>query len=243
MNARLPVIEIRDLVKGAGGPAPLRVRELVVDASDRTVVGGIDRPTAELLVHLITGAAVPDEGSVRVAGVDTRSIATDKEWLNSLDRFGLVSDRAVLLDSLPVAANLALPLTLAIEPMEPETRRDVDRLAREVALDAGALDRPMSSLSPFDRLRVHLARALANGPDLLLLEDPTAGLRDPAASAAFGELLRDVSAARPVGWLGFSNDVAFTQASAGVAVSLDVHTGVVKRPRRWWPWGRTSSRG
>ena len=50
-------------------------------------------------MHLVTGAAVPDEGAVVVAGRDTRDIATDTEWLASLDRFGIVTDRAVLLDA------------------------------------------------------------------------------------------------------------------------------------------------
>ena len=62
-----------------------------------------------MFVHLVTGASVPDEGAVKVAGRDTRDIATDTEWLTSLDRFGIVTHRAVLLDGMSVAANLALP--------------------------------------------------------------------------------------------------------------------------------------
>ena len=85
-----------------------------------------------MFVHLVTGAALPDEGHVRVAGRDTREIATDTEWLKSLDRFGIVTHRAVLLDGLSVAANLALPLTVSIDPMPDDVRMRVERLANDI---------------------------------------------------------------------------------------------------------------
>lgn len=238
MAAPSPLIRIRDLSKAAGLAAPFRIRSLDVGIADRFVIRGFDRPLAELVVHLITGAAVPDEGVVEIAGVDTRSIATDTEWLGSLDRFGLVSDRAILLDSLAVASNIALPLTLAIEPMSAETRRDVDALADEVGLAGRLLDQPMASIGPLDRLRVHLARAIANGPELLLLEAPTSSLSDGASSEEFGRTLDRVSKERPIGWLALTSDQAFIDASSGQAFDFDLTTGVVKRPSRWWPWRR-----
>ncbi len=118
--------------------SPLRICAISrVGPTDRVTLLGCDRPAAETIVHLITGAAVPDEGSVRIAGHDTRSIATDTEWLSSLDRFGIVTERAMLLESLPVAANLAIPITLAIDPMSAETRAEVERLADLVGPRAG----------------------------------------------------------------------------------------------------------
>ena len=54
-------------------------------------LSGLDAHAAEMFMHLITGASVPDEGAVVVAGHDTRTIATDTEWLASLDRFGIVT--------------------------------------------------------------------------------------------------------------------------------------------------------
>jgi ABC-type lipoprotein export system ATPase subunit len=233
-----PLIQIRDLSKGAGLATPFRIRSLDVAVTDRVIIRGVERPLAELLIHLITGAAVPDEGVVRIAGADTRSIATDTEWLGSLDRFGLVSDRAVLLDSLPAAANVALPLTLAIEPMSAETRHAVDLLADEVGLAPRLLDQPMASLGALDRLRVHLARALANGPELLLLEAPTSALSDAASSEDFGRTLDRLSKDRPIGWLAISNDQAFVAGSGGRVLDFELATGRLRRPNRWWPWRR-----
>ncbi|HEX5068977.1 MAG TPA: hypothetical protein VFV78_02075, partial [Vicinamibacterales bacterium] len=125
-----PLIRIAGLVKAYPAAQPLRITDFSAAASDRLVLGGFDEAAAEVFVHLVTGAAVPDEGVVSISGRDTRDISTDTEWLTSLDQFGIVTRRAVLIETLSVAANLALPLTLSIEPMAAETR---DRAARDAA--------------------------------------------------------------------------------------------------------------
>ncbi len=107
--------------------------------SDRLALSGFDAAPPRLFVHLVTGAALPDEGDVSVDGHNTRDIATDTEWLASLDRFGIVTERAVLIDALPIAANLALPLTLAIDPMPEDVRASVEALAARVGLRAERL--------------------------------------------------------------------------------------------------------
>ena len=90
-----PLVEITSLVKDYGGPQPLRLNLLRLDRGERYTLAGFDAGAAETLIHLITGAALPDEGDVRIAGTSTRAIATDTAWLSSLDRFGLVTERAV----------------------------------------------------------------------------------------------------------------------------------------------------
>src|SRR5206468_8644925 len=96
-----------------------------LDDHDAVALFGLDRLAAEAFVHLLTGALVPDRGDVLVGGRNTREIATDADWLRSLDRFGLVTERAVLLEGMPVSANLALPLTLAVDPLSDEMRARV----------------------------------------------------------------------------------------------------------------------
>jgi ABC-type transporter Mla maintaining outer membrane lipid asymmetry ATPase subunit MlaF len=234
MGGESPILIAFDgVVKEHGGAMPLRVQRLSIRAGERVVLTGLDRAAAETVVHLISGAALPDEGRVRTAGVDTRAIATDTTWLMSLDRFGMVTDRAVLLDGLPAGANIALPLTVAIDPMDDATRTRVAALADEVQLDRARLALACGNLNPPDRLRVLLARALAGSPEFLLLEHPTAGLRDPAASAAFGRRLSQAAAARAIGWLALSDDRPFARASRGARWRIDAGTGVVSRVR-WW---------
>ena len=133
------LIAIDRLLKASMRP-PLRIRRLVVSATDRVVISGLDAGAAEMLVHLVTGAAVPDEGTVRIEGRDTREIATDAEWLRALDRFGLVSDRSLLLDGLSIEANLALPITIAIDPLTEPVRARVRQLAADVGLTPDRLE-------------------------------------------------------------------------------------------------------
>ncbi len=207
------------------GPAPLRLRHVVIGAGERHVIAGLDRGAAEMFVLLVTGAALPDEGIVRIDGRDTREISTDTAWLASLDRFGIVTERAVLIDKLPIQANMALPLTLSIEPMSDTVRARVERLADEVELARGRLSAPATTLTVGERLRVHLARALALDPAVLLLEHPTVTLADAGARAAFGETLRAVAERRGIGWVAISDDREFAQRSGGERHRLVAETG------------------
>lgn len=223
-----PLIHISALVKSYPAPRPLRIGNLSVAATDRLVLGGLDEGAAEMFVHLVTGAALPDEGIVSIGGRDTREISTDTEWLTSLDQFGIVTRRAVLLETLSVAANLALPLTLAIDPMAPDVRARAERDAADVKLATARLDGPVNALSELERLQLHLARAAANGPRLILLEHPTAALDQKADSRSFAGALRAFSNARAFGWIAISNDEEFAKATAGRRMRLDTATGKIK---------------
>jgi ABC-type transporter Mla maintaining outer membrane lipid asymmetry ATPase subunit MlaF len=231
-----PLVELEGIRRHTGEPAPLRLQSLRVARDDRLVIAGLDDAAAEVFVNLITGAALPDEGLVRVGGRDTREIATDTDWLASLDRLGIVTRRAVLIDQLSIAANLALPLTLAVDPMPVEIRERLNILSREAGIAASRLDAPAATLTPLERIRVHLARAMAPDPQLLLLEHPTQGLAASDAQA-LGETLRLVSGRRAMAWIALSNDDGFARASGGTRLQLDRETGTVARARswRWWP--------
>ena len=110
------VLEFSGTSKEYGGLRPLRIAALRVDAGDRVAILGFDQPSAEVFVNLATGATLPDAGDVSVFGRPTRAIDDSSDWLATVDRFGIVSERAVLLDGLTVVQNLAMPFTLEIEP-------------------------------------------------------------------------------------------------------------------------------
>jgi predicted ABC-type transport system involved in lysophospholipase L1 biosynthesis ATPase subunit len=231
-----PLVELAAVVKQHGSAPPLRVQQLTLAASDRVAISGLDAAAAETLLHLITGAAVPDEGTVRVAGRDTRHIATDTEWLTSLDRFGIVTARAVLIGAMPIAANLALPITLSVDPMARETRTLVERLAGIVGLPRARLDAAASTLTPAELVRVHLARALAPKPQMLLLEHPTSAIDDPGLSRDIGAALRRAGHGSDLGWLAVTDDADFARAADARRLRLRPATGQIVADTFWRRW-------
>jgi predicted ABC-type transport system involved in lysophospholipase L1 biosynthesis ATPase subunit len=228
------LIELVGVVKGGPGLGPLRIEKLVVHRGDRVALEGLDATAAEVLLNLVTGAALADEGTVSVAGADTRSIATDTEWLKSLDRFGIVTDRAVLVGALSVAANIALPITLSIDPLADDVRAQVGQLAADAGLPAARLGDAAGSLDAASRAHVHLARAIATRPEVLLLEHPTSQFAGSPAAREFGLTLSRLANARNVGWVALTNDSTFARASGGVRLAVDSATGRVRRTGAWW---------
>ncbi len=230
-----PVLHIANVRKNYQGLRPLRVRELVVTAGQQVALSGLNAGAAEVLVNLVTGASVPDEGEVRVLGHRTSDLTNGDEWLASLDRFGIVSPRAVLLDGVSVLQNLAMPFTLQIDPIPPDILDRALTLAAETGIPAECLNGPIAALSEDARTRIHLARAVALDPALLILEHPTATLPRDAARP-FGRTLQSVTRARGLTTLIISEDAPFSEAAASRRLTLNVGTGEVRPVRRGLLW-------
>src|SRR6476469_9829345 len=105
----MPVLQIIGMRRQYQGLRPLRMNALSIEAAERVALSGLDAGAAEVLVNLVTGASVPDEGEVIVAGRTTGSISDGDDWLASLDRFGSVSPRAVQRGAATLLQNLAMP--------------------------------------------------------------------------------------------------------------------------------------
>ena len=152
---------------------PLRMADFSVSRGDRLVLSGFDEGAAEMFVYLVTGAALPDEGARRdrrpqhARHRDRHRMAVVARSIR--DRHA--SRRAAR--GLSVAANLALPLTLSIDPMAADVRARVDAGRHRRGLARRAPGRAGHALSADERLRLHLARAAAVGPELIMLEHPT----------------------------------------------------------------------
>jgi len=226
-----PVLAMRGVRKQYNALRPLRINELDVAAGERVALSGLDAGAAEVFVNLVTGASVPDEGDVRVQGHSTAAIADGDQWLASLDRFGIVSPRAVLLDAATLLQNLSMPLTLQIDPVPEDAAATATALARDAGIDAGLLDRPIAGLPPSVKMRAHLARAVILGPALLILEHPTAVL-DKGEGRAFGEAVARVAGARSLATVVISEDADFSEAAASRRLALHAASGDLKPPRR-----------
>lgn len=219
-----PIIDLRDVSKTYGGLRPLRIRRLSVEAGVVLGLAGFDQTTAEVLVNLVTGAMLPEEGTVRVFGRATAEIADSADWLSTVDHFGIVSERVVLLEQFSPLQNIAMSLTLDVEPLPPDIRARADHLARDVGLDEDTFDRPIAGGHVALRHRVRLARALAASPSVLLVEHPLAGL-DAADIAPLAADLQRVAAERQLAMLVLAADPSAAAPFAKRVLGLNGGTG------------------
>jgi predicted ABC-type transport system involved in lysophospholipase L1 biosynthesis ATPase subunit len=227
------VLEFTGASKTYGGLRPLRIAELCVAAGDRVALLGFDQPSAEMFVNLATGATLPDAGEVRVFGRPTAAIDDSAEWLATVDRFGIVSERAVLLDALTVIQNLAMPFTLEIEPPPAAVRARAEGLAREVGLAEGSWDLPVAQLDTAGWLRVRFGRAIALDPAILLLEHASARLPRDAVES-LGTHIRAVAVRRGIALVAATADERFAKAVADRTLTLEPATGRLNPGRRNW---------
>jgi len=221
--------------KQYGGLRPLRVRDLRVPPGRVTMLIGFDRPAAEVFVNLITGASLPDKGEVASLGRPTSAIADSDEWLAFVERFGIVSDRIVLLEGMTVAQNLAISFDLNFEPVPPEIMTRVTALAAEAGIGAASLETRVADAAPLLRSQIFLARALAFDPAILVLEHPTANL-SPDEAKAFAVIVSTVSAHRGLTTIGLLMDEKFAKATGGRLLTWQPATGEVRERSalRFW---------
>ncbi len=225
----MSLLEMHRVSRTYQGLRPLRISSLAVREGDVLTLGGIDANAAETFVHLVTGAALPEEGDVMLFGQNTREIGDSETWLKTLDGLGMITARGVLIGAFSVLQNIAMSFTLDVDPVDPRVVPQVGALAREVGIAADALDVPAASVGADVQMRVHLARALALAPKLLIAEHPSAGLpRD--AVAAFGADLARAAQARRTALLAITADDLLARAIGGQRFELNGATGELRAP-------------
>jgi ABC-type lipoprotein export system ATPase subunit len=228
------LLRLRGVSKDYRSLRPLRIAELDLVSGRSLALLGFDQMMAEVFVDLITGAMLPDSGEVSAFGRSTSAIADPEAWLTTLDQFGLLTDRAVLVEQFTVEQNLALPLSVAVEDMSSEVRVRVAALAEEVGL-ASDLRRQAGVLPPGQRARIRLGRALALSPKVLVAEHPTATLSADDAGALAADLLRIVNT-REIASIVITADHTFARTAAREVLVLEPATGALKPASGWRRW-------
>jgi ABC-type transporter Mla maintaining outer membrane lipid asymmetry ATPase subunit MlaF len=235
-----PVLEIDSVIKPFGGLRPLRLQRLAVQAGERVGVAGVDQTMAEVFVNLVTGATLPEQGAIRLSGRATSDIADSADWLATVDRFGIVSERVVLLDQFTLAQNIAMSLTLDLEPLPDDVRRQVDGLGEEVGLGPDELNVRAGDVGAALRLRTRLARAIVTGPSTLLVEHPAVNLT-PQEIASVAEDVARVAKMRGIAVIVLSATPDLGRAFVDRMLLLNTATGALTEEKRG-VWSRILGR-
>ena len=190
MNESAALLNLSGVTKTFGNKNALQGVDLQIRKGDSLVLIGSSGSGKTLVLKCVMGLIPHDEGLITFKGRDVTS-HSDAERNGFLNHFGMTFQKSGLFDSMPVWENVAFNLLQSQHINAQEAKMHaIDKLAA-VGLDAPTADLYPSELSGGMQKRVGLARAIACEPDVLLLDEPTAGL-DPIMTNVINELILEV---------------------------------------------------
>jgi phospholipid/cholesterol/gamma-HCH transport system ATP-binding protein len=181
------VISIKDLYKSFGDNHVLRGITIDVYKGENVVVLGRSGTGKSVLIKIVCGLLKPDSGVVNVLGQEVDKLSN--KGLQQLRlKVGFSFQSSALYDSMTVRENLAFPLVRHSRQL---TQQEVTKAIEEVLEDVGlsqTIDQMPSELSGGQRKRIGIARTLILNPEIMLYDEPTAGL-DPITCIEINNLI------------------------------------------------------
>lgn len=212
------VISIRGLQKAFDDFEVLKGVDLDLYHGENLVVLGRSGTGKSVLIKIISGLLGADEGEVNVLGRDVCCV-TPKELDALRLKIGFSFQNSALYDSMTVKENLEFPLVRHAKEM---SQADRDRII-EVVLDAVGLSQTIhqmpSELSGGQRKRIGIARTLILKPEIMLYDEPTAGL-DPITSIEINKLINEVQKRFNTSSIIITHDLTCARATGDRVVML-----------------------
>ncbi|MFD9591258.1 ABC transporter ATP-binding protein [Kitasatospora sp. NPDC059973] len=205
-----PPVVIRRLSYRLGDRRLLDGVELSVAAGESVAVMGPSGAGKSTLLALMIGLARPSAGEIRIGGEDVRRLSGTRLAAFRRDRVGMVFQFGELLPELEALENVAMAGLLA-----GRSRRDARAEARALLADVGVPVRAgvtTAALSGGERQRTAIARALMGAPPVLLADEPTGSLDEPARDR-ITRLLFDLPRSRGCALLVVTHDSAVASAA------------------------------
>ena len=197
-------VRVKSLSKSFGQQKVLRGIDLEVAAGQTLSVLGRSGTGKSVLLKLIIGLEKPDSGSIFVHGEEVTKMPT-KELNEVRKKVGFLFQQAALYDSMTVEENVAFPLRRHTHLSDSERKKRVRELLASVGMDHDTQKLP-SEISGGMQKRVGLARALALDPEILLFDEPTAGL-DPITASEIDDLIVKLQKERHITSVVVTHDI------------------------------------
>ena len=201
------VIETRDLRKTYVGKVSVPVLhgvDLQIRAGEFVAVVGQSGSGKTTLLNLLGALDSPTSGSIMINGVDLRTLDEDGLADFRSEEIGFVFQFHYLLDEFTCLENVLMPVVIRHGEVSQEQRARVVRLLQRVGL-AAELDKHPGEMSGGQNQRCAIVRALANGPKIILADEPTGNLDSRAGEEVF-DLMREMSREHGVAFVMITHD-------------------------------------